>query len=265
MQLAVQEDADVLRQLAREEKVAKDDHDMSVALSAGKKMASAPSRNDPVEDEELLKQMARIYVAGLQNNEDHLGMGGAQEHFPDGQAESSTWASSWPRESKQQSECIACGEMSDYVHVARAPCTHEYCRDCLQRLFEESMLDETLFPPRCCKVPIPLEQNILLLPQAMVDRFREKSVEFSTPNRTYCHQNGCSAFVPSGNCIDGVAKCQNCTATTCTVYKGASHAGDCPYDEQLQEVITMARSEGWRRCQNCWAMIELNIGCNHIT
>lgn len=47
--------------------------------------------------------------------------------------------------------------------------------------------------------------------------------------------------------------------------KGASHHGDCPNDESLHQVLQLAGQQLWQRCQNCRAMIELNVGCNHIT
>ncbi|KAI9899833.1 hypothetical protein N3K66_004095 [Trichothecium roseum] len=36
-------------------------------------------------------------------------------------------------------------------------------------------------------------------------------------------------------------------------------------DEQLKQVLQVARDHGWQRCQNCWGMVELNTGCFHMT
>ncbi|OAL68634.1 hypothetical protein A7C99_0083 [Trichophyton rubrum] len=40
---------------------------------------------------------------------------------------------------------------------------------------------------------------------------------------------------------------------------------DCPQDEGSVEFAEIAEQEGWRRCYNCSAMVELKEGCNHIT
>ncbi|KAI0123952.1 IBR finger domain-containing protein [Xylariales sp. AK1849] len=164
-----------------------------------------------------------------------------------------------------QRDCVACGEQWNLEDIARAPCQHEYCRDCLERLYRDSMVDETLFPPRCCRQTIPLDENVMLLPESVVDLFRKKSIEFSTSDRTYCHQPQCSTFVPYTACNNDIGTCPDCGAQTCTICKGASHSGDCPHDEQLQQVLGLARTEGWQRCQDCRTMVELNIGCNHIS
>jgi hypothetical protein len=75
-------------------------------------------------------------------------------------AESSAWAASRKAKDKPMlGHCVACGDEKDFFDVARVPCRngHEYCRGCLAELFRLSMNDETLFPPRCCSEPIPLE------------------------------------------------------------------------------------------------------------
>ena len=39
--------------------------------------------------------------------------------------------------------------------VRRLQCEHIYCNDCLKELSMRSTKDETLFPPTCCRQPIP--------------------------------------------------------------------------------------------------------------
>ncbi|KAK8051665.1 ibr finger domain protein [Apiospora rasikravindrae] len=185
-------------------------------------------------------------------------------------AESSAWAAARlplqpPPQPHGTHECVACGDRRQAKDVARAPCEYEYCRNCLRRLFEDSMRDETLFPPKCCKKVIPLDGNAKFLPPAVIEAFRRKTIELSTPNRTYCHRKGCSAFIPPERSATGVARCRDCGAKTCTSCKKASHGGDCPQDKQLQKVIVLAGREGWQRCPKCRTMVELDVGCNHMT
>ncbi|KAI1653657.1 hypothetical protein F4813DRAFT_373643 [Daldinia decipiens] len=160
--------------------------------------------------------------------------------------------------------CLSCHEMIAVKDLAEAPCRHTYCRGCLERIFRHAMTDEAFFPPRCCRQPIPVDPNQLFLPVDLVWDFREKEVEFSTPNRTYCHQSTCSAFIKHDAYVGNVATCSKCQSTTCVTCKGPSHDGNCPPNEGLQEVLQLARDEGWQRCPNCLSMIELNAGCNHI-
>ncbi|EAW06656.1 uncharacterized protein ACLA_083510 [Aspergillus clavatus NRRL 1] len=45
--------------------------------------------------------------------------------------------------------------------------------------------------------------------------------------------------------------------------KRAAHEGDCPDEDE--EVLQLSEREGWRRCFQCRKVIELGVGCNHIT
>jgi hypothetical protein len=47
--------------------------------------------------------------------------------------------------------------------------------------------------------------------------------------------------------------------------KRTAHLGDCPSDSTLQEVLALAAENGWRRCDGCKVVVELTMGCNHIT
>ncbi|KAK7956509.1 uncharacterized protein PG986_005731 [Apiospora aurea] len=271
IQTAVRKDADALKKLADEENVANQDRHLSLELSSGRlpePTATSATPLQPIDstdedDVELIEKMSCIYVTGEQDSPDEGYDTQDDRVSVAGQAaESSAWAAFRPHRARR---CIACGDRRHFTNVSRAPCQHEYCRDCLLRLFEDSMRDETLFPPRCCKRPLPLDKNILFLPQAVVETFRKKTVEFSTPNRTYCHRKECLAFISPARYVNGVARCGDCGANTCASCKGASHSGDCPHDENLQQVMELARSKGWQRCKECWTMAELKTGCYHIT
>ena len=143
------------------------------------------------------------------------------------------------------------------------PCRHEYCRDCLQSLFQVAMPDETLFPPRCCKQPSIPNRVRIFLTSDLIRRYKEKKIERDTLDRTYCAE--CSTFIPIVNAADERVRCPECELVTCTMCKGRAHMGDCPADRTLQEVLTLADEQGWRRCNGCKAVVELAVGCNHIT
>ncbi|KAI2625647.1 hypothetical protein GGR54DRAFT_509014 [Hypoxylon sp. NC1633] len=266
IQGAVQTDADALAQSEREERMAQNDHETSASILQGASQTPGTEMVDsqPLdEDLELLEKLSAIYITGVENED----LDGDDVETPladaDGQPESSSWAAS--RKLHQRRSCTACSEKTRFTDLARAPCRHEYCRDCLTQLFQGAMSDETLFPPRCCKQKIPLERNQLFLPEELVRQFRVKAVELSTPRRTYCHRQTCSAFISPESYDGDVAVCSNCGARTCITCKGSSHPGDCPHDEDLQRVLELAQEKGWQRCPNCLSLISLSQGCFHMT
>ncbi|RYP17646.1 hypothetical protein DL767_009972 [Monosporascus sp. MG133] len=288
IQQAIRADSDALARLRDDERRAQSDHDFSIALSNGQVVPADAQPHDVPQalgdEDDFLDKLSCIYVTGI--GDEDIDSGDDEQTATTGQKqqpESSAWAASRrpppparsrPRQ-QQKRNCEACGERKHFAELARAPCRHEYCRGCLSRLFEGATVDETLFPPRCCRQPIPLHQNLVFLDADVAQRFRRKAVEFSTPNRTYCHNGRCRAFGPPARYVrdDGdeggtavAACCGECGARTCTECKAAAHGGgDCPNDVQLQQVIQLAREQGWQRCQNCWGMVELNMGCNHMT
>ncbi|KAI1762122.1 hypothetical protein GGR53DRAFT_430471 [Hypoxylon sp. FL1150] len=271
IQSAVRADADALAQSEREERMAQHDHDISASISRGISEPQVPDTADtePSADElELLEKICAIYITGIEDQEHEQDQSDAEDLLADtdGQAESSSWgASRKSQRSSQRRACLACEEKKHFSSLARAPCGHEYCRDCLATLFRCAMSDETLFPPRCCRQTIPLERNQIFLPEDLVHQFRAKSVEFSTPHRTYCHEPTCSAFIPPRNYEGDVATCSDCGAQTCVTCKNRWHHDDCPNDEGLQQVLEMAEENSWQRCPRCLSMIELSHGCFHMT
>ena len=162
--------------------------------------------------------------------------------------------------------CIICQEHSASHETLEAPCHHYYCRDCLSELFEASTLDESLFPPRCCRENIPLESAALLLDGDLVNLFSEKYLEFTSTNRTYCVGPECSKFIPPGQIINNIGTCSACQSKTCTLCKRNEHQNeDCPDDPETRKFHDFAQENEWQRCFSCKRMVELNIGCNHIT
>ncbi|KAK3207237.1 hypothetical protein GRF29_103g279961 [Pseudopithomyces chartarum] len=85
--------------------------------------------------------------------------------------------------------CSACMEQHPRFDLLELACkrkdettSHAYCRTCLNDLFESSLTDTTLFPPRCCRVSIRLSACMHLLPAKLIQRCEEKEVELATAN-----------------------------------------------------------------------------------
>ncbi|KAI8958631.1 hypothetical protein F5Y11DRAFT_359848 [Daldinia sp. FL1419] len=263
---AIQLDGPVLSQAHDEENIARADRDMSIALSNGQVVDTARQATPEAvnSDEEFLEKLSVIYNTGFDHSLRGLDDDDDDDTATISQPESSSWAAS-RRPARPPKTCDACGDEKHFAQLARVPCRHEYCRDCLTRLFRDASNDESLFPPRCCRQNIPLDKNQVFIDSDVVRHFRQKALEFSTPRRTYCHNQNCARFIPATNYLDDIATCDECGYETCMTCKGATHNGDCPNDEQLQQVFDLATAQHWQRCQNCWAMVELNTGCNHMT
>lgn len=160
--------------------------------------------------------------------------------------------------------CVVCSDEFSARHLIAAPCGDHYCKTCIGQLYDLAMKDESLFPPRCCRRPIPIDIATPMLTSAQVQKFHEKSVEFNTVNRTYCHNTGCGAFVAPDNISGEKAMC-TCGELTCTMCKAAAHEHDCPEDPAYASLMAFAAEEEYQTCQNCKRLVELSIGCNHMT
>ena len=117
-----------------------------------------------------------------------------------------------------------------------------------------------------CRQPIALANAAVFLTQEMQAEYEEKTLEFSTTDRTYCSRVDCATFIKPINAHGSIGSCQKCGGQTCTICKSNEHVGqDCPQDPNHQAVIDLARQEGWQTCTNCHRLVELDTGCYHMT
>ena len=94
----------------------------------------------------------------------------------------------------------------------------------------------------------------------------KKAVEFGTKDRVYCHRPACSAFLGSATPAAARLTCIECRAQTCSHCKAAAHSPliRCTSSED-EGVIALAGQEGWKRCPGCGHLVELTLGCYHMT
>ncbi|KAG5958948.1 hypothetical protein E4U56_005241 [Claviceps arundinis] len=192
----------------------------------------------------------------------------ADDVFPSaaGPSRARAGPSSAPRARVELRNCVACSTDVPVFEAIRCPCSHDYCRDCMTALFNAAISDESLFPPRCCKEPIPIDRSRPFLSASLLGLYEAKKLEHETPNKTYCYVPNCSAFIPPAFVRDDVATCVKCRSRTCTMCKGQMHTQrDCPADTATTEVLQMADVNGWQRCYSCRRLVDLNTGCNHMT
>lgn len=151
--------------------------------------------------------------------------------------------------------------------ATKVPCGHFYGSDCLLDLFRSAMTDESLFPPRCCKQEIPLALIRTHMKTMDLTHYEEKAHEFSTPVRLYCSDKACSRFLgPRSDTVSSVF-CPSCDKSTCARCTNAAHSLliPCSDDAAAQELLALGREHGWQRCPGCRTLVELNLGCYHMT
>lgn len=168
-------------------------------------------------------------------------------------------------ENTRQEECIVCAESKPYLETVPLACQHIYCQDCLRKLFDDATIDETLYPPRCCRAPINPETVRGILGPDLCNKFEAKAVEWETSNRVYCPIPTCSTFIPPPVGTNHVAKtsCPVCTQEVCTACKREWHGGEpCKGDDEM--LLQLTNAAGFQRCA-CGHVVELTIGCNHMT
>ena len=163
-------------------------------------------------------------------------------------------------------DCVSCQEVKPKEETITVLCEHNYCDLCINELYRVASQDESLWPARCCQQIISLEDALHLLRADIYERYRKKSEEFSTDNRIYCCNTSCLAFVPSRFINGDKATCSICDAETCIICKAKAHDGiDCPEDPAVQSLMETAAREKYRQCPKCKRMIELDLGCFHMT
>ncbi|KID74142.1 uncharacterized protein G6M90_00g034080 [Metarhizium brunneum] len=250
---AVLTDGEAIQSLIEEEQQAVRDRELAINGEASTQGAGTADPDTAIEDD-MVKKLVALYVG----EDDHSGTAAASSSKQAARPSTSTAAI-------EKRRCVACMSDVPYFETVRCPCTHEYCRACIADLFQSAMNDESLFPPRCCSQPIPLGLNQIFIPARLAGQYRAKELEYSTKNRTYCHRATCSTFIPTPFIRGEIATCVKCQSKTCTICKGSSHDGDCPEDVATVDLLNVAAQKGWQRCYSCRRMVDLEVGCNHIS
>ncbi|KAI0768475.1 hypothetical protein BD413DRAFT_479286 [Trametes elegans] len=161
--------------------------------------------------------------------------------------------------------CVICRDGIEGP-VIHAPCGDKYDVGCLLDLYRAAMVDESLFPPACCRKPFNFDDIRIYLDGNLTKLVERKTIEFGTEDRVYCHQPTCSAFLGAATASAANLLCMACWKYTCAHCKKAAHALSirCATTEDAA-VVALAEKEGWKRCPGCGHLVELSIGCYHMT
>ena len=258
-------DAVVLREAIRMEHQAETDRTVASSLQYGPthdvQISGHPCDfpgNEDLDNVTIAKLEARHFAEMLNLPQKIAGLEEPQE-------ESSKWASRRsPTYLDSSSRCAACSDNKPWFDVVTTLCGDEYCTDCISTLFEMSMTDESLYPPRCCRQAIPFKSAKPFLRQGLAKTFELKIEELETKNRTYCPAPSCTTLILTSQITNEGGICPQCTRSTCVTCKTPAHHGDCPNDKPLQDLLTTANTEGRQWCHQCLRMMELDTEYNHI-
>jgi hypothetical protein len=143
---------------------------------------------------------------------------------------------------------------------------------CLNRGLEQAVQDPTYWPIMYHAIGenYQLIDMIHLIPADVYQRYQDKSFENTEPNRTYCSNIRCSAFIPpSAIEPDNRAPCPKCLQETCAICKSTYHVASPACSPEISEndklLRETAQHEGWQQCPTCFRHVELYEGCEHIT
>lgn len=165
-------------------------------------------------------------------------------------------------------KCCTCLDRFPRASMVKAKCGDRYCVGCVKELFMRSTKDEVLYPPRCCKQPIPLDLVARHMAPDELTIFELAVVEYATLNKTYCSNHDCNTFIVPDSVEPGTnrAVCPKCDTDTCSLCNKAFHGEtDCPDDPALRQTRELARQMGWQTCYSCARVVQLRSGCNHMT
>ncbi|KAI0747012.1 hypothetical protein C8Q80DRAFT_812908 [Daedaleopsis nitida] len=189
------------------------------------------------------------------------------------------------------SRCANSSSRLQFGTYLPCPHSHGYCHSCLSTYIKSKLdPDDTgigshsnvVFPIRCPECPIAdWPQGIpdaiaerVLSEKAMILWHHQKLLD-SAP-RYYCPNPRCSALVQvDEESEEPQAICPSCNTVICVPCCVIWHDDlTCeeyqalPLDERSpddQKALQLMKAQNWRRCPSCAVIVELTLGCNHIT
>jgi hypothetical protein len=263
---AVDTDGDAIAEITQSEAHAQEDRRVAVQMSNDDPELEAPppytevDRTDYTEDE-VLQRLTALLSSSDDLYEDPREESGPSVQYAQRQAKVlETMAS-------EKLECAACTEEFRWVSLTKLKCEHQYCDPCMKRIIMRGVIDHdlVLFPPRCCGTNIPFAIIFNTLDDREMDDFQNAEMEKNTREKTYCSNSSCGRFIDPAHIRAGDATCPRCFSETCSMCKNPSHMGDCPADPELRATLNLGAQEQWQRCFSCHALVEIEIGCNHMT
>jgi IBR domain, a half RING-finger domain len=236
----------------------------------GSREGQAPSVTVSDDEEEEVDDAATVTVDNIAHAHSVLGPfvsrrggGTVVPVAASARATAKTILSSLPRVRR----CNVCYE--ENVRGVAFACDHKSCVDCLRNLFRAVLRDTSLLPIRCCEIPIDTFIAAALLRKEEFETLDRRIMEYEAERKMYCPS--CGTFVN----LDGIGNITDlacdCGVALCAVCTTLAHPTSTCLENQSQQtgndsaVLELAKTEGWKQCPRCANMIELSVGCNHMT
>ena len=168
--------------------------------------------------------------------------------------------------------CASCSDQFAIEELVKVSCDHQYCKDCFGHFMEASLTTHDGFPPKCCKIPIAFVTVAKNVSAAIFSRYSARQTEIKNATALYCGNQECGVKIEKDR-INGLrATCMTCWTDTCTQCRdkfpqrinGRNVGHVCKKDKAREQVLALAKKEGWQTCYQCGNMVALNFGCHHM-
>ncbi|KAF6221548.1 hypothetical protein HO133_002404 [Letharia lupina] len=167
-------------------------------------------------------------------------------------------------------DCASCSDHLAVDELVKASCKHYYCKDCFGHFIEASLQTHDGFPPKCCKIPIAFVTVADNVSAVVFSRYSSRQAEIKNATALYCGIQGCGVRIEKGR-IEGVrATCVTCWRDTCTQCRaefpqnvnGRNVGHVCKKDKAHEEVLALAKKEGWQTCYQCGHMTSVQLAAS---
>ncbi|KAI0651662.1 hypothetical protein C8Q79DRAFT_997011 [Trametes meyenii] len=251
---ALESDTTLLREFAQAEESARRDREFAIALAGGR---PPPREAVPVHQTRHRKNNVHSAIFARKSTTLSVVTSSSCSTLVPGKKTRATAC--------RTETCVICRDDIE-GHVVRAPCGDFYDVECLVQLFRAATIDESLFPPSCCRQPFKIEDVCHYLDSNLRKLVEKKTLEFGTKKRVYCYRPTCSSFLGAATPRATRVLCTTCWVYTCGHCKAAAHDLSvlCTSTEDAT-VVALAEESGWKRCPGCGHLVELSIGCYHMT
>ena len=169
--------------------------------------------------------------------------------------------------------CESCREILTDDKLIKASCKHRYCKDCFESFIGARLETQGGFPPTCCGVPFAFDTVAHNVSAEIFASYSARQDEIKNATALYCSIRGCGVRIEEDRIHGVIATCVVCRRDTCTLCrteyplkvkdKNVDHV--CKKDLAREQLLTLAREEGWQTCYYCGNLVALNTGCHHMT
>lgn len=169
-------------------------------------------------------------------------------------------------------ECVTCGDHLITNDLVKAPCEHYYCKDCFDQFIAASLQTHDGFPPKCCNIPIAFIIIADNVSSPVFSRYSARQAEIKNALPLCCGVQGCGVRIENDRIEEFRSTCMACRRLTCTLCRGAyprSVNGEnvghvCKRHKGREQMLALAKQEGWQICYHCGDTGALNFGCHHM-